>query len=1044
MNVKKFFRWLAIAALVFIVAIGVAILWAFSNKDVLVEKALAGINESFQGELVVEKTLLKPFATFPYMSVDLKNARYYNSKDRSGDAIYRIHDLYVGFDLFQLMRGEFEIKKIHLSGGYIHLERDTAGVINLLASKNLLDESQDTTSGAWNLSLPSFRIDDVFFVFDDKMTAREYDFNLETTYIKFKGDKKGLNIDLTSNMVFDMLENGDTTFFHNKQLSLNWVMNYDVAGEKIVLSPSKLGIGSASFSVEGSVDLANEAYLDIRLKGDKPDFALFTAFAPPEIEQALSVYQNAGRIYFDGLIQGRSANGRRPRVTVDFGCENVFFRNKQIDRRISDLQFQGHYTNGEDRSLETSVLELRNFQAFPEEGEFKGSVFIRNFKDPFVKINLHADLDLEFIAQFFQIEGLRQIRGKVLLDMDLDELVDMQLGAENLAQLKEGVDSELRIVNLEFALPDYPHRFKTMNGYAFMRNGRLVLENLNFNLDESDYVFSGSISDFPAIFHRFNKSVDWTFNSKIDKMDLARLLPDADSAMDEVIEAFALNMSGRSKAKELFEFEDLPRGTYNIDHFYARLNHFPHAFHDFAATIEVGDNDISIREFKGEIDQSDFLFTGVFNNYKKWFAENPQGDSELHFHLQSNKLRFNDLLTFKGENHLPDDYREEQIDQLNVKGHLDLHFLDGFQSADLHIDKFYGKMQIHPLKLEQFKGRIHFEDEHVTIENFSGKMGESDFNLSLNYFIGEEMDKQTTKNKLVLNSKVLDLDALMGYEGPEAEVDHEEAFNLFDVPFTDMDISVRIGRMNYHRYWLENVHTELRIQANHFIYVDTLSLELAGGDMRMKGYFNGSNPEKIYFHSNILAHQLDIDKLMFKFDHFGQDELINEKVHGKITGSIESTFRMHPDLTPIIEESEAHMELMMTDGRLDDFAPMLALEDYFKDKNLRRVRFDTLHNVMDLKNGNLSFPNMTINSTLGFMQISGTQSVDMNMHYFVRVPLKLVTKVGWQSLVGRSRDIDPEQDDEIVKMDPNRRTRFLNLQITGNPDDYKVGLGKDK
>ncbi len=1044
MKVKKLLRWLGYGSLVIVVFVGLALLWAFNNKDLLVEKALTGINETFQGELVVEKTLLKPFATFPYVSVDLKNARYYNSKDRSGDPIYKINDLYVGFDLIQMMRGQFEIKKIHLSGGYIHLERDTAGVINLLASKNVLDESQDSTSGDWNLSLPSFRIDDVFFVFDDKMTSREYDLSLETTYIKFKGDQKTLNIDLSSEMVFDMLENGDTTFFHNKKLSLFWDMDIDMAGEKILLSPSKLGIGDASFSVEGSVDLANEAYLDIRLKGDKPDFALFTAFAPPEIEEALSVYQNAGHIYFDGLIQGRSANGRRPRVTVDFGCENVFFRNKQIDRRISDLQFQGHFTNGEDRSLETSVLELRNFQAFPEEGEFKGNVFIRNFKDPFVKINLHADLDLEFIAQFFQIDGLRQIRGKVLLDMDLDELVDMQLGAENLAQLKQGVDSELRIVNLEFALPDYPHRFKKMNGYAFMRNGRLVLENLNFNLDESNYTFSGSVSDFPAIFHRFDKSVEVTISSNIDKMDLARLLPDADSATDEVIEAFALSVSGTAKAKELFAFEDLPRGTYNIDHFYARLNHFPHAFHDFAASIEVGDNDITIREFKGEIDQSDFLFSGVFSNYKKWFAENPQGDSELHFHLQSKLLRFNDLLTFKGENHLPEDYREEQIDQLNVKGHLDLHFLDGFQSADLHVDKFYGKMQIHPLKLEQFKGRIHFEDEHVTIENFSGKMGESDFNISLNYFMGEEADKQKIKNKLVLNSRILDLDALMGYEGPEAEADHEEAFNLFDVPFADMDVSVRIGRMNYHRYWLENFHTELRIQADHYIYVDTLSLELAGGDMQMKGYFNGSDPEKIYFHSNILAHQLDIDKLMFKFDHFGQDELINEKVHGKITGSIESTFRMHPDFTPIIEESDAHMELMMTDGRLDEFAPMLALEDYFKDKNLRRVRFDTLYNVMDLKNGTLSFPNMTINSTLGFMQISGTQSVDMNMEYFIRVPLKLVTKVGWQSLVGPSRDIDPEQDDEIVKMDPNRRTRFLNLKITGNPDDYKVGLGKEK
>jgi hypothetical protein len=1044
---RRIIRVLGFSFLGLILAFGGVLTYILANQDRFAEKALRGVNESFGGQMVIEKTKVSLFANFPYISIDLKNARYYDNKERSGTPLYKIDDLYVGFDLFYLMRGKFEVKKIRLQGGFVNLERDTGGVINLLASKNLLEEATDTTAGGeWNLSLPSCRFDNVFLVFKDHKTYREYDLNLELLYLKFRGDNNHLFIDVESDMVFDLLEKGDTTFFHNKKLHLSWEMDYDLAAEKIHLFPSKLGIGGASFNVEGSIDFTNETYLDIKVKGDKPDLALFTAFAPPEIEEVLNIYQNAGRIYFDGLIQGRAANGRRPRITVDFGCENVFFRNKEINRKIEGLQFQGHYTNGEDRSLETSMLELRNFQAFPEEGEFKGSVFVRNFKDPFVKINLHADLDLEFIGQFFRIEGLRQIRGKVLLDMDLDELVDLELGGENLAQLKQGVDSELRIKDLEFSIPNYPHRIKNVNGYASMRKGRFALENLSFNLDESNYQFKGSISDLPAILHRLDVPVELALSSNIEKMNLARLIPDADSSTTEIIENFSIKLSGKSRAKELFEFEHLPRGSYQIDHFFAKLNHFPHALHDFGAQIEIAENEIFIRDFYGEIDQSDFQFSGTFNNYKKWFAENPQGDSELHFNLQSKKLRFNDLLTFKGENYLPEDYREEQVENLNFQGHLDLHFLDGFQSADLHVDKFYGKMQIHPLKLESFRGRIHFEDEHISIENFGGKMGISDFRLSLNYFIGEDETKQKTKNRLVLNSKILDLDALMGYEGPEKEVDHEEAFNLFEVPFTNMDVDVSIGRMNYHRYWLENFQTKLRIQENHFIHVDTLSMQLADGSMQMKGYFNGSDPDKIYFFSDIYAKNLDLDKLMFKFDNFGQDELINENIHGKITGTITSTFRMHPDLTPIIEESEAHMELMITEGSIVKFAPMLAMADYFKDKNLNIVRFDTLQNVMDLKNGSLSFPNMTINSSLGFMQIAGTQNVDMSMEYFVRIPLKMVTQVGFGALFGgkKANETDPEQLDEIAKMDPNSRTRFLNLRISGNPDDVKIGVGKQK
>jgi hypothetical protein len=194
------------------------------------------------------------------------------------------------------------------------------------------------------------------------------------------------------------------------------------------------------------------------------------------------------------------------------------------------------------------------------------------------------------------------------------------------------------------------------------------------------------------------------------------------------------------------------------------------------------------------------------------------------------------------------------------------------------------------------------------------------------------------------------------------------------------------------------------------------------------------------------AESLDIDKLMVKFDNFGQDVMINENLHGKVSGTITSNFLVHPDLTPIIEKSNALMDLTVTQGSLVNFTPLEAAASYFKDRNLRMVKFDTLQNTFDLKDGVLNIPKMNINSSLGFIELSGKQTLDLKMDYFLRIPLGLVTQVGFRSLFpGKGREeVDPEQEDAIVYRDQNRRVRFVNLNISGDPDNYNVSLGKDR
>ena len=112
---------------------------------------------------------------------------------------------------------------------------------------------------------------------------------------------------------------------------------------------------------------------------------------------------------------------------------------------------------------------------------------------------------------------------------------------------------------------------------------------------------------------------------------------------------------------------------------------------------------------------------------------------------------------------------------------------------------------------------------------------------------------------------------------------------------------------------------------------------------------------------------------------------------------------------------------------------------------MSKILFDKLENRLQLQNGKLILPNMVVNSSLGFIELSGSQDMDMNMEYFIRVPLKMVTNVAFQKLFGKKREeVDPNQEDKIIYKDPNKKVNYLNLKISGSPSNFKISMEKNK
>ncbi len=1024
------------------------IVFSYKQKDIT-QWAIKEINENFEGHLEIGSSHVSFLHDFPYLALDLKGVRFYATKDKNTRPLYEARDLYLGFRWLDLLQSKFDVQLLDVKGGHIDVVQFANGDINLLLAKKI---TPDTVSAAqtpaMQVHLKKLLAEDFTVSFMQMADSTEYRSHLQNMELSFSAIEGQLKLQTNTNLIFSLLKNGVPTFFHDKKVKVQSDLIFDTAKQKLNVIQGHIGLEEAMFSATGSVVLAEHPEFDLTVSGEKPDFTLFTSLAPPETASIINQYNEQGRVFFEGTVKGKGSSTQQPALEFKFGCYNGVVENIKAKRAIDRLEINGRFSNGEKRNPSTSVFELRNFSFRPARGNFKGNLLIRDFTNPQVALTLMSDLDLDFVAEFLQINEVKNLKGNVRLNINFSELIDIGTPENSLMRLKEGIESELIVSNVSFALPLQAVSVQDLNAHAEMKAGKLTLDSLSLKAGHSDIRLSGMISDIPALFHKPDKSLSLRLNARGKKIVLYDFLGGDSTlarAINEEVDDFEVKLGFETSVANLKQ-QPLPLGEFFVDDLHATLKGYPHKLHDLRADVIVNDTSFQLKNFSGEIDQSDFHFNGRLVNYRLWFDSVKRGDTRFEFDLYSEQLKLNDLLTYKGESYLPKDYQHEVIKELKLHGFTDLYFDRKFRSADLLVSKVEGKMRVHPLKLEQLKGRIHFEDEHLTVQNLSAKMGSSDFNINLALYTGKNQELKKRDNKFSIQSGFLNLDELLNFdlEKPKVSADHAKAFNIFEVPFTDMQFNAEIGRIKHHHILLEQLTAKLRMQHNHYLHLDSIQFNTAGGKFAMKGYFNGSDPKKIYLKSESKFEKMNLDQLLFKFDNFGQDAVVSNNLHGELTGTVDCMIRVHPDLTPILNEGEAHMDIQILNGSLNNFAPLQAMAGYFKDKNMNKVRFDTLQNTIDLRNGILNIPAMTINSSLGFIELQGSQSLDLKMDYLIRIPWKLVTQAGVRALFGgrNKEEVDPEQVDAIQYRNKDKRVRFLNVRVKGTPQQFDFSLGK--
>lgn len=1014
-------------------------------QDSIVQHAIGMANKDMKGRFSVSGSHIAPFANFPQISIDLEHVKVYESKKKNADCLVHVKDVYVGFSLWDIVSGNYTIKGIKLKDGHIDVKQHKDGSINI-ANALESDLPPDKVEEDLHVDLKAISIENIDISKLNEETNLKLDIFINKAKSKFKSDNKNIDFRLETDFFISVLQDGDSTFFKHKHIHFDTQFSYNKANKMAVFNETQVELEKAVLDFNGSVRLNNDIEVDLKLKGHKPDFNLFLAVAPEELKESLNSFENRGKIYFNATVKGKTANGNRPAIEAHFGCKEGYIANIESGKKMNDIGFDGYFSNGKNRDLNTMLFTLNNIKVKPEVGRFKGKLSVFNFLSPNVEMQIDADLDLDFLAKFTRAKELKDVGGKILLQMNFHDIIDFNQPEKSLARLNESYNSSLKVENFHAKIPGLSLPIKNLNLFATSSGHAVNLKYMSVTIGKSDFEMLGFLSDLPAIIHHTDIPVEADLKIHANRIDLAELTEDdaGKVGLNEEVKQLDMKLKFITSARAVTESENLPLGEFFLEKCNAKLKNYPHAIHDLHADLLIGKQDLTLKDFKGFVDASDFHFSGIFHHYDFWFKPNLEGDAKIAFDFKSNHLKLAELLYYGGHNHLPLEYRKEELSNFDLKGHSELHFKAGeFVKTAVHLDNLTGKFKTHPVSLAGINGKINYQADQLSLEHLKGVVGHSDFDVSLLV----HLDKSKRRDFITLRANRIDVDEFLSHstqQPPELHgTEHDKVWSIFDAEFPNIDCKLDVGSFNYDGYTINKLTADVKVFHDHHVEIKKIGLETAEGSISGSAVFSGRDKKHIYLEPNLTIHHLNLDKFMVKFDNFGQDYLVSQNVHGYFQGKVTGKIHLHADLVPKLDDSNLKVNMTITKGKLENYAPLIDLGTYFEDKNVAMVQFDTLTNELILSNGKLSIPQMVICSSLGFLKIEGSQGIlgKMDMDYTVGVPWAMIKDAARNKIFKRKAD-DDKDPDEIVK--EKNGAKYVYFRVSGDLENYSVNLVKGK
>jgi hypothetical protein len=1025
----------------------------YLGRNRIMRRAVTYLNDRQPGEVQMGQINLIPFMDFPFAALQLRDLAYYEPPD-SGSSVARdpilfLEELYVSLNIRELIKGNLAVSQVRMVDGFLEMELREDSISNLekalgIRFGNKTEKESISENSTKQIDLRKVELKNILARYVDRISGDSAQFLIRELDSRFRYSEGEIRTGIELITDINSIKYQAINLQNKDDIRFNSQVIFDTDSGFLEIEPSSLSIAGLELETRGSYNMQEPGTLDVRFRAtntglDVLNFLFLGILDLEEIEQI-----GQGTIEMEGSVIGSLA-GQIPAISVKGTAHNLAFRIKSIHRDVTGINFDIRAGSGRRPDLSEGYVELRGFRAHSPEGSIIANLAASNLVRPDINLQMEGEADLAALDKILKTNPINEMRGRISLAADVKGILDLNSGTF----LDDAGFLTARAEQAGFIIGG--DTVSELNGEIYMEGNHTGVRNMNL-------VFNGNRAgvalDAENLIHYllgFDRDVRVSLKFDSDRILPGRILKDTAVTAMLGNELNGLHFGARAmiSKKELDRFlesDSLPSMSLTLDTLDLNLPLYSD-ISDLNASLTLGHDTLTVHYLEGQIGESGFRFSGELANQGALFSRDTSASVSLRYNLSSSLMRAEDLLVFRENFLLPEEYRTEYLADMHFSGSLGLPVAGLIDdSADLDfqvaVEDLGWQFRYYPLEFAGIHGLVRKQGKELIIDDLEGRIGES--NIRLKALIGNPADSlgKDLYGNLELGADLLDFNELLSYNLPEELRESTTADtsgakstpHLDQIDYPDFSFSVDVGELRIGENRI-GIRGSLKSTHEKILYLEQLEVsDDGGGTITMDGQFNVANPYFYNFSAKLNMQDVNIRDLPLEMQSGEETYRLDENFSGVVSADGLAEVFFTPDLKLDIPTTTAMFNVTISDGELINFTPLKAAGKYLDNKDLNHVRFSTLRNRFTLMDSKIIIPRMVVESTVGQLLIEGEQGLDGSYLYLVRIPTWLIKEAAVSRLTAAG---DDGVEDEIRTM---KLGKFMKLTTWSNGTNSEVRI----
>lgn len=476
----------------FLLLIGSALVIVFFYQDSIKKLIVHQINKQLTTEIQVKEVEISVFQKFPNVSLTFTDVTAKDAiKSPNKGNLLKADDIYLQFSIWDLYSKNYKIKKIEVKNAFINL------VVFKDGSDNYHFWKIDTTSNeSLSFDLQKLVFNNVAIRYKDFSANQDYSCIAKDIVIKGKFRNDQYTMYANGDLFVNYVNVSGINYFPLKSSTIDLVLNVNQNTGTYAFTRGSINIGPPSgglkFDVTGNVVYGEkQESINLTIKGAELKLQSFINEIPFEYKKYFDDYKGKGEFYFQACIKGSIAGSDIPVIKVDFGIKDGQFIQKKSDISLENVSFTGEFTNGNEKTINSSVLKIKDFRSKLKSGTFKGDLIIKNFVQPEWDLVMDMKMDIKDLQEFLKVDTISSVTGNMEMKVSFKGKVNSSGSYTTNDFINSKTSGTLKITNVDLAFINETEKCTGINGEFQFSNNDLIVDKLSGKVLSSDFSLKG-------------------------------------------------------------------------------------------------------------------------------------------------------------------------------------------------------------------------------------------------------------------------------------------------------------------------------------------------------------------------------------------------------------------------------------------------------------------------------------------------------------------------------------------------------------------------